>query len=150
MIFDNCVSPLSVLAYLLNKQSTINSCSEIFTTPMIYNGELLKQYWYYFVLTLLLEAPFFYFLLNSLRPILRLSVIFFVNLATHPFIFLILPQIMMKFNKSYLFYLIVAETFAPIVEALLLIKVWKISPKKAFAISLIANLCSWMIGSYLG
>jgi hypothetical protein len=69
-----------------------------------------------------------------------------LNLATHPFIYLVIPILMAHFQSTYLTYLTVSEVFAPAIEALLLWHLWSIPAGKSIFFSLVANLFSWGAG----
>ena len=107
------------------------------------------EYLPFFLKTFVLELPIYFLFLRTLKNvpvILKMNTV--LNLATHPVVFFIIPLILTQLNATYLHYLVVAEIFAPLVEALVLFKVYKISLGRAVLAALCANLFSWSVGIY--
>lgn len=77
-----------------------------------------------------------------------LQINFVLNLATHPVVFILIPIILTQFEANYLNYLVVAEIFAPLTEALILVYFYKIKFNRAFFAAIAANLFSWSVGVY--
>jgi len=67
---------------------------------------------------------------------------FFCSFATLPYIWFILPLVV----KSYYVFVVVSEVFAILAESLIYYFALKISITKAFTISLICNLTSFLLG----
>jgi hypothetical protein len=79
----------------------------------------------------------------------KLLAILGCNLATHPIVFFLIPRLVDHFNGRFVDSLVIAEVFAPVVEALLLWKLLRLSAGRATLTSMAANLCSWSVGVYL-
>ena len=73
----------------------------------------------------------------------RLTTCFILNLVTHPFIFLVLPQI---HTGLYLEYVVMAELIAVLGESYLL---KRRGYSHSFVVSCVANVLSWQIGLWL-
>lgn len=97
-------------------------------------------YLYIFLQSNLLEVPFYYLLF---RKNTRFSKVLFlttaINSLTHPIVFFII----MNMENSYLTNILLAETFAVVIEALFFYFVLRLTVKRALLGSLIANLVSW-------
>ena len=73
----------------------------------------------------------------------RLSTCFVLNLATHPFIFLVLPQI---HTGAYVEYVVMAELIAVLGESYLL---RRRGYSYSLAVSCVANVLSWQLGLWV-
>ncbi len=145
----HCASPWGLAVFLLNLVDPSSECYEVHQSLVTASDFELSFYLKYFGMTLLLEGPIYFLGLTMLPWPKRLLAIVVVNLATHPIIFYIFPLILSRFDATYSTYLLTAEIFAPVVEALLLWKLFKLSPSKAFSIAIAANLISWWLGVLL-
>lgn len=79
---------------------------------------------------------------------MRVKVLILSNLSTHPAIFLLFPLLFFHAHASFGQYLLFSETFAPLMEALLVWRIWAVSPKQAFPAMILANLFSWTVGAW--
>ena len=102
------------------------------------------EYFKLFVSTVALEAVFYVFgffvFTRKLEWSKILSAILLGNVLTHPVVCLVLPKILASMPYGY--YLLIAEVFAPVVEAIVLRRFglsWTASLLTSFA----ANLFSW-------
>jgi hypothetical protein len=104
-----------------------------------------------FLLTCLLESPFYFFLLKSYKPFYRqpLLALFIANLSTHPMVCFGIPALVAHYGGSYGVSNSIGEVFAPTLEALLLWRVWKVPAAQAIAGAIVANVFSWWVGVYL-
>lgn len=144
----HCVSPGGLIFYLFNTMGTNSHCTEIYLS-MVQATDL--SFWGYlpFLLgTILFEAPIYYFGLTELSRKQRLLAILILNLATHPIIFFVFPLVLERYQATYSVYLTSAEIFAPVVETLILWKGFHVNVKRAFWISITANLISWWLGVF--
>lgn len=142
-----CLTPWGLILNLFFNQSA--QCSEIYFSTPPNDSISFIEYAPYFLKTILLEFPLYYLFLKnirSLKEILLMGLI--LNLATHPIIFLVMPPLLNTLQFSYLNYLIIAETFAPVVEALILSLFYKLSWRRSLLAALTANIVSWTIGVY--
>lgn len=72
--------------------------------------------------------------------------ILILNLVTHPFIFFALPKVFHSQGSSILVYVACAETFAFVIEALILRIKYNYPWLLATSTALIANVLSWTFG----
>ncbi len=142
----DCLAPWDVLHHLISNQP---QCAEIYLASPPSDSIGLVEYLPFFLKTLLLELPLYYLLLKNVKSFKQILLInLVVNIATHPIIFIAMPPLLNAFGFSYLNYLIIAEIFAPAVEAILLHKTYKVSASRAWVAAIVANLVSWAIGVY--
>lgn len=141
----DCITPWNLIWNLFNP----HQCSEIYELTTLTEPFSIFEYLPYFLKTFALELPIYYLFLRNLKnipTILKINSI--VNLATHPIVFYIIPLILMQLNSTYLHYLITAEIFAPLTEALILYRFYRLSPGRALIAAICANLFSWSLGVY--
>jgi hypothetical protein len=163
MVPESCYSPWGLVHYYLSSLSdpTLGSticpiiCKEALETMSeIPPNVTLGAYLVIFGLTCLLESPFYFWTVRDKqqkgKALLKsgLGSVLLCNLATHPAVYFLFPLFGANFALRYVDVLMLAEIFAPIVEALVLILVWKISWKRAFIGMVAANLFSWWVGIY--
>lgn len=143
---NQCLMPWSILInFFVDHQ-----CDVYYLAPAFDGSFPFSMYLPYFLKTLLLELPIYYFFLRNLRTWKEIVLINLnLNLATHPILFYGISALCSSYQSSYLTYLISAEIFAPLVETLLLIFVYKVNYKKAITAAVIANLISWSVGIWL-
>lgn len=99
-----------------------------------------------YLFTIAIEIPILFFGLSAHHSKLRRIVAgIWLTACTYPIVTLVLPLILL--NESRSFYLLIAETFAPLAECLLF---WLAFGKEArwrdFAVIVIANLASFLLG----
>ena len=99
-----------------------------------------------FLVTIAIEIPILFFGLSAHHSKLRRVVAgVWLTACTYPIVTLVLPLLLV--NGSRVFYLLVAETFAPIAECLLF---WLAFGREArwrdFGVIAIANLASFLVG----
>lgn len=126
-----------------------HQCSEIYGLTYLSEPFSFTQYLPYFLKTFILELPVYFLFFKCFKKIPKiLEMNFILNLSTHPVVFFVIPYILMKLEGNYLNYLVVAEIFAPLTEALILTYVYKINVRFAFTAAILANLFSWSVGVY--
>lgn len=145
----SCVTPWGLLLSLLGAYDVNSVCYEIHHSPVEPGEWSWAFYLPFFGMTLLLESPIYFFGLSALSKLKRIQAILLVNLATHPIIFYAFPEVLSRMSATYGTYLLAAEIFAPVVEALILWKGFRLPPLRAFTISIATNLISWWIGVLL-
>lgn len=99
-----------------------------------------------FGLTVAVEVPIVMWLLRGRAPgRLRLALlVIFANLATHPVVWFVMPQL---FYAGTAEYLVAGETWAIVAEAVFYgLVVSGLSPTRALATSLVANVASFLVG----
>ena len=141
-----CLTPVGLI---MNAYHSNPSCTEIYQSAVATDAGGFAEYLPVFVVTCLFEFPvYFLFLFRESSFIRMVLITLLVNLATHPIIYLGMPAVFSHWDMTYLQYLLIAESFAPIVEALLLKKVFHSSWRMAIWSATIANLFSWTVGAY--
>ena len=153
---STCYSPLNILLELIGHTQEPSLCSSLLHTPM---SELtpitLIEYLKTLGLTLFLE--FFFFLIPfifhgyTLREILKkgFQSAFLCNILSHPIIYFIFPALAVTCEMTYIDMLIRAEIFAPLLEAIVFFRIWKLNQPLSLASIVAANLTSWGVGIYL-
>ena len=138
----SCDYPFQLFNYAFT-----NSCSDVYGTlppPMEWSVAL---YALFFGFTLLFETPVYvHFLKKQLGLKRAVFASLVLNLATHPLVCIVFSGWFNRQGFSYSKYLYFSEIFAPVVEAVLLVKIFHQSSKRAAIASLTANLTSWIIG----
>lgn len=147
----DCYTPIGLAGYLWNPQVQ-SVCQFLLTQPMRGGDPTSLGYLRVFAATNALELVWYALLFvlwgeKSTTRIITATVL--LNLATHPFIYLVLPPLAERWDWHYGRYLATAEIFAPAVEAALLILVWRVRPLAAVPGAIIANIASWWIGALL-
>jgi len=143
-VYD-CLTPWAVVI----NQFAQHSCGDIYASPLANDSFSFFEYLPFFLKTMLLEFPIYYFFLRKAYRLDKILLInFLINLATHQIIFLAMPSVFIKLDFNYYQYLMIAEIFAPTVEALLLRFAYKLNWKTAILASVLANLFSWTVGIY--
>lgn len=122
-------------------------CYAILTQPMWIPEVTIGEYTKYFLATVALEFPVYFLLLRDVSRAKKLLVTVLVNVVTHPFVFLVLPKIIVNGQRSYSEYALIAETFAPFAEGLILTLWLRQGGLRGLAIAVAANLFSWTIGA---
>lgn len=145
-LVQQCLTPWSVVI----NQFSSGDCTPLYAAYLPNDSITVAAYLFVFLKTYLLELGFYFFFLRplfSFKKVLCINLV--INLATHPIIFLVMPYFFSKYDLNYLQYLIIAETFAPTIEALILIFYFKVNWKTAAAAAVLANIFSWSAGVYL-
>jgi hypothetical protein len=102
-----------------------------------------------YLLTIAIEVPILFFGLSAHHSKIRRVVAgVWLTACTYPIVTLVLPLLLV--NESRAFFLLVAETFAPLAECLLF---WLAFGREArwrdFAAIVIANVASFLIGEII-
>lgn len=102
-----------------------------------------------YLVTIAIEVPILFFGLSANHSKLRRVVAgMWLTACTYPIVVLVLPLLLV--NDSRAFYLLVAETFAPVAECLLF---WSAFGSEArwrdFGVIVIANLASFLMGEII-
>lgn len=164
-----CVTPWGLFYHILIGYDGENICFNYLNSTVVIDPVGALTYIKYFLTTLFLEFPIYYWLLrnqtlilsknlgqrlpqsflrfNQLRKIIVTSIL--INLATHPIVFFVFPYMSGKGDWTFTTYLLVAEVFAPIVEAVILKFLFKLPVQKAAMAAILANLFSWTVGVLL-
>lgn len=103
-----------------------------------------------FVLTLAVEVPIVGSLLRRVEPDrLRLVLLaVFANLATHPIVWYVITQVFLIGTWEYV---LAAESWAVAAEAVFYAVAFRgIDPRRAIAVSLVANAASFLAGRIAG
>lgn len=155
--YDECVTPLGITRYLINSPVLTDACWNLLSEPQWADQIILSEWIAVFLLTCLFEAPFLWLALAHRtarswreRAISFLSASVLTNLATHPAVYFAIPFATHALQSSHATTILVGESFAPLAEALLLWRFWKLRPGLAFSRITVGNLFSWWIGAYVG
>jgi len=97
-----------------------------------------------FILTNLLEFPFYYFFIQETTR-KKVTTLIAINLFTLPLLWLLLPF----FFSEYLFALLIAEVAIALIEAGLIKTLLGETTRRALAISIAANFVSFIVGFVL-
>lgn len=147
-----CFSPLSLVIAFFRPAHLDPICAAVLFEQTHPAYVRLARYLIYFSATCVLEAPF-YWVASAGRQTLttgrRVAQIIILNLATHPAVTWLFPAIFSAMNRPYRDTLFFSESFAWIVEALILRFAYKYEPARAVVASISANLFSWWAGLYL-
>ena len=104
------------------------------------------MYLYIFLQSNLLEVPFYYLFFKSKKTFLQnLVLTTAINSLTHPIVFFVI----MNMKCTYLTNILIAESFAILIEGLYFWKVAGFTFKKSYAAAAIANLVSWQLAPML-
>jgi hypothetical protein len=146
-----CLAPPSLLLGLLAPSRLDEACRALQSSQGGAAATPFAIYALIFLINCLLEAPAYGVAGRILgrSPQTILAQIVGLNLATHPAVYFVLPALAEKQGWTLLTQASISEAFAFITEALLLRAVWHYPLRSAVAASLLANLSSWWIGTYL-
>ena len=103
-----------------------------------------------FALTITVEVPVVVFMLRRIEPDLpRLAIlVVFANLATHPAVWFVFTQLFLVGTPVFV---VAAESWAIGIEAIFYAVVLRdLGPRRAFAVALVANLASVLVGRFVG
>lgn len=145
----NCYAPPAVLGYLTHGPWVTPACREFLSDKTLNGvfGLTGKEYAFAFVLTVLIEAPFYFVALKGrlkLDQILVYAIA--LNLATHPLVLIGLPQFFALAEFPKVTPILLGEIFAPAFEGLMLWRLAGLSWQRAFGFAILANLISWTAG----
>ena len=104
-----------------------------------------------FVFTQAIEVPIYVAamglpLFESRRPLWqRCAIAFLCSLVTHPFVWFLFPRLIPGY-ENYPYMVLAAETFAVVVEALIL---WGFGVRRALMLSFLVNMTSMSLGFLL-
>lgn len=145
----NCYAPPAILGYLTNGPWLTPACREFLADRTLSGvfGVTGKEYVFALVLTILIEAPVYYFALRKrLKPDQIALYMLAMNLATHPLVLVAMPQFFALAEYPKIAAILVGELFAPTFEGLMLWRMAGLSPSRAFGFAFLANLISWTAG----
>lgn len=102
-----------------------------------------------YLLTIAIEIPILFFGLSTHHSKLRRVVAgFWLTACTYPIVTLVLPLLLV--NGSRAFYLLVAETFAPVAEcALFWLAFGRDAQWRDFGVIVVANIASFLVGEVI-
>ena len=102
-----------------------------------------------YLLTIAIEIPILFFGLSAHHPKRRrIFAGMWLTACTYPIVILVLPLLLVDHSRA--FFLLIAETFAPVAECLLF---WLAFGEEAkwrdFAVIVVANLASFLLGEVI-
>lgn len=100
-----------------------------------------------FITTILLEAPFYFYLLSRFSFRKRLLGLLTANVLTHPIVYFLIPMVLSSLNVKYGFYLTLAEGFAVIAEITFVVLIFQTQLMPTLLLLAMANLFSWWVGA---
>jgi hypothetical protein len=147
---SSCLTPPQVLAFVFHGDMAF-LCKVMLMSSESIPSMTLLSYLVIFGWTCALEAPWYLFGLRHLRVSWPRSIfiLLFANLATHPLVTFVFPRISQALGLTLGWGIFAEEIFAPVVEAIVIRKIAKISWPWAILISIAANLFSWWVGALL-
>jgi len=146
-----CNTPADLARLFLAPASLDPACLQVLSLPQRATHVSPGRYLEVFLLTCVLEAPFYLWALRGSPWDMkrRCLAVAWLNLATHPVVYFALPWISARLGGSYGGTLAAGEAFAWLAEAGLLAAVWRLAWARSSAAALAANLCSWWIGTHI-
>ncbi len=145
-----CHTPLGVWNYLFKTQELSLFCLQALSVQLPRPNEIGGvEYLKIFFATIVLEAPFYFFLSKDASLLKKTQNLVLFNLITHPLVYFVFPYVGFRFATSYVSMLIAAEIFAPLVEGALYLCFQKKNRATALALILGANIFSWWAGAWL-
>jgi hypothetical protein len=102
-----------------------------------------------YLFTIAIETPILFFGLSAHHPkSRRIFAGLWLTACTYPIVILVLPLLLVDYSRA--FFLLIAETFAPVAECLLF---WLAFGEDArwrdFAVIVVANLASFLLGEVI-
>ncbi len=145
-----CHTPLGIWNYLFNKQELGHYCLQALSVQLPRPGEIGGlEYFKIFLATIVLEAPFYFFLSKGEGFSKKVQNLLAFNLFTHPVVYFVFPYVGFRLATSYVNMLIAAEIFAPLAETALYLCFQKKNRAAGVALILCANIFSWWAGAWL-
>ncbi len=146
----SCFGPLSLVEYWFAPQTLRLECWSALNIEMDPTSPGAGEYLALIAITLALEfVVYFLFLKKRFVFFKVVRVNLFLNLATHPLVTFLFPLLIAKAQMSVAGYITAAEIFAPLVETILLVFLFRIPLALAAVSSFLANLTSWALGLWL-
>ncbi len=145
-----CHIPPGIWNYLFNSQDLSHYCHQVLGAQLPRPSEIGGvEYLKIFIATIVLEAPFYFFLNKNAGFLKKIQDLLAFNLITHPLVYFVFPYVGFRLATSYVNMLIAAEIFAPLAEAALYLCFQKKNRSTAMALILSANIFSWWVGAWL-
>ena len=145
-----CNSPANLALFWASPQSLSFHCDWVLRSAVTATvGFTFFKYVQVYLLTNLLESPFYFFLLRHQNSAQKFLGLFGGNTLTHPLVYFGLPLLFSQMHSTYGVYLTVAEIFAMIAEILFIRLVFKTPTAATVIVLSLANLFSWWFGAYL-
>ena len=147
---SSCLSPWTILEYFL-KHDIAFECKVILSSVEMVNVHSLSAYLPIFIWTVILETPFYLAYLKWRGESLKFALLFILlaNTATHPVVTFIIPRIFHGLGYSQWTGMVLKESFAPVVEGLILKRMTRLNWGEATGLALVTNLFSWWMGTVL-
>lgn len=149
MDVNSCLTPVTIVKASLFPSRLDPVCAFVLGLPTDRAQVSLSRYLVYFGVTCALEAPIYLAFSRGMKSGRRILQVILLNLATHPIVTWLIPLAFYQLQLPSGQCVLAGETFAVLVEAALLIRVYRYSTRKAFAASLAANLFSWWAGLWI-
>ncbi len=145
-----CLTPFTILQFLWNREVSFGCELQLLSL----DAPASFTFWMYlqiFLTTCVLESPFYlgYARWKKKPWWLAISLLFLANLATHPAVVFLVPRLAARYRWHAYASVLIQETFAPLLEALIAKKMLRIGWIAALALAFSANLFSWWVGEWL-
>ncbi len=146
-----CDLPPTLLEYVFFPSHLCATCRAYLADTSLNGifGAPLRQYVGLFLVTCLLEFPFYRTVLRHRKLVSQVFIVIVINLATHPLVVLGFPQFFALQGLSKVYSVLAGELFAPLLEFGFLAVVLQIPWKRSLAVAGAANLFSWWFGGWL-
>lgn len=145
-----CLAPNVLFDFYTNRQLELE-CTVLLSSSETPVSMSLLTYVSTFAWTCGLEALVYLPLLLARKNKLTraLALILILNLATHPLVTFVFPMFGQGLGLNMASAIVLKETFAPLVETLILRRGSNLSWSEAAALAVAANLFSWWLGAYI-
>ena len=146
-----CYGPLALVLSFLFPSRVDTACLAALEMDVSIPDVSLPVYFCFFLLTCVLEAPIYFFIArkNGVAWAGAFSQVLGLNLASHPFVFFVVPHLIAHVQQNTAVMILIGECFAILIEALLLRLCWRYVMPKAAITSLVGNLISGGLGIFL-
>lgn len=148
-MLQQCVTPPLIWQFFSGDSGISLACQSLLMFPTEATRMGVWTYLGVFVLTCVLETPFYFYGLTGLPARRRGLAIFALNLATHPLVTWGWPFLFAKLGRSYGELVLASEIFAPLVEMLILHFAFHQSWRRSALVAIAANLFSWWVGPFV-
>lgn len=145
----SCLTPDIIYKAIIHPAEISLNCDFILNHLVQPTEFHLNSYLSAFLLTCLLEAPFYLWAFRFSLLFKSITLLFIANIITHPIIYFLLPWFFSLLKMNTLSFIVIAEIFAPITEAIILWRFAKLPIGRALIMMILANIFSWYIGAWL-
>lgn len=143
-----CFTPLKLIYYSFDFNKTSNICKLKFS--MTTQGIDFSLYLKLLLATILSELILITLIIRrEIKWIEKVKLAVILNLTTHPIVAYLMPLVFSKISLNYSNAIWFGESFAIIIEAILIIKILETPILYGFVVSFLINILSWWLGLYI-